>query len=452
MRSLPRAQTLAPLRRLGALVAAVLVTTLVLTTAAALPAYAENRATPGNFTGYGFDQCLTPTQEKMDVWLEYSPFLAAGIYISGDSRACRDQPNLTPEWVTTQLAKGWRLLPIALGPQASCSGRFPRYGSDPVIIDDPGDDGLYREARAQGKAEAHKAVEAADALGIVAGSTLWYDIEAFDHTQPKCRDSALAFLSGWTNRLHALGYVSGVYSSAGSGILILEEARVDQTPNVTLPDYLWIARWDNVADTSTTYISEEGWNPNRRVKQYQGGHDETWGGVRINIDRNFLDVGKGSVARKETHCGGKPIDFPRYRPLVEGKKRPAMAVASKCLLKERGYYKGRITLGFGPKLIRGMNRWQDKHGFPVRPRWTKRNWVALLSQGKQPVLKFGSAGKFVRRIQRSLNAAGVAELEITGVFDASTRKAVRVWQQEIGLPVTGVVADNSWDALQTGRF
>ena len=60
------------------------------------PARAANVATPGNFTGYGFDQCLAPTQKAMDAWLKSSPFLAVGIYISGDSRACRIQPNLTP--------------------------------------------------------------------------------------------------------------------------------------------------------------------------------------------------------------------------------------------------------------------------------------------------------------------------------------------------------------------
>jgi len=85
-----------------------------------------NLVTPGDFTGYGFDQCHAPDQRSMNKWLTYSPFLAVGIYISGNSRACRDQPNLTPEWISTQLAKGWRLLPITLGPQASCQPRFPR--------------------------------------------------------------------------------------------------------------------------------------------------------------------------------------------------------------------------------------------------------------------------------------------------------------------------------------
>ena len=73
---------------------------------------------------------MAPTQAAMDAWITHSPFRAVGIYISGDSRACRTQPNLSPTWVSTQVARGWRLLPIALGPQASCLDRFPRYKDD----------------------------------------------------------------------------------------------------------------------------------------------------------------------------------------------------------------------------------------------------------------------------------------------------------------------------------
>src|SRR3546814_20944816 len=98
----------------------------------------------------------------MNRWLQSSPFLAVGIYISGDSRACREQPNLTPAWVRTQLAKGWRLLPITLGPQASCQPRFPRYGDDEPIITRPGATGGYSKAKKPGNAEAIKALGATD--------------------------------------------------------------------------------------------------------------------------------------------------------------------------------------------------------------------------------------------------------------------------------------------------
>ena len=271
----------------------------------------------------------------MNKWLTYSPFLAVGIYISGNSRACRDQPNLTPEWISTQLAKGWRLLPITLGPQASCQPRFPRYQDDPKINPKRGTDGLYQWARAQGTAEATKTVTDAQALGIVPGSTLWYDLEGFDDGLTDCRESALAFLSTWTDRLHALGYKSGVYSSAGSGIEMLDDARVERPGQFSLPDAIWIARWDLQANTSTSYIRDDGWLPGGRMKQYQGGHDETWGGVRINIDRNYLDLGLGSYAARETHCGGTRISYWRY-PAVNPGDASKVVPALQCLLKEKG--------------------------------------------------------------------------------------------------------------------
>ena len=138
----------------------------------------------------------------------HSPFQAVGIYISGNSRACREQANLTPQWISAQLAKGWRLLPITLGPQASCQPRFPRYNDDPKINPKRGTDGVYLSARNQGTAEATKTVGVAQSLGIVAGSTMWYDLEGFNDNLKDCRESALAFLSAWTDQIHACSATS----------------------------------------------------------------------------------------------------------------------------------------------------------------------------------------------------------------------------------------------------
>ena len=176
---------------------------------AAPPAADPNPVTPGNFTGYGFDQCLAPTQKMMNRWLNHSPFQAVGIYISGDSRACRSQPNLTPTWISKQLKKGWKLLPISLGPQASCQPRFPRYSDDFKINPKPGRHGRYSLARKQGKVEGSSTVVDARALGLTAGSTLWYDLEGFNLGDTHCRESALVFLSAWVDRVHALGYKGG---------------------------------------------------------------------------------------------------------------------------------------------------------------------------------------------------------------------------------------------------
>jgi hypothetical protein len=416
---------------------------------------AGNVVTPGDFTGFGFDQCQTPDQWKMNRWLHHSPFLAVGVYMSGDSRACRDQPNLDAAWVATQLRKGWRILPITLGPQASCQPRFPRYDDDVKINPKPGQHDGYSLARQQGLAEAAKSVAAAQALGIVEGSTLWYDLEGYDNSNTDCRESALRFLGAWTEKLHELGYVSGVYSSAGSGILALDNARVNRPGVVTLPDQIWIARWDGRADTSTSYIREDGWRPHARIKQYQGGHDETWGDVRINIDRDFLDVGRGSVAAPETHCDGTKIayfSYERLQPPTTDTAPPVGKVkALQCLLKEHGLYGGAITGTYSPRTIKAANAWQEQHGFGVKDTWSIRHWMSLLVAGEHPVLKRGSAGPAVRRLQRTLNAADPeAHLAAKGVFDAATDAALRAWQSRLGLEVSGVAAPETWAAMKAG--
>jgi len=420
------------------------------------PARADNPITPGDFTGYGFDQCLAPTGKVMNEWLKHSPFFAVGIYISGDSRACRSQPNLTPRWISSQLTRGWRLLPITLGPQASCQPRFPRYGDDETIRPKRGRNGRYGAARKQGTAEATKTVGVAKELGIVPGSTLWYDLEGFDSSNTDCRESALAFLSAWTTQIHALGYVSGVYSSAGSGLAALDNARVNRPDAFDLPDQIWIARWDGVANTSTSYLREDGWRPHARIKQYQGGHDETWGNAKINIDRNFLDVGKGSWAAREVHCKGVLVSHPNYLPLkpatTDSTPDPGLVQTLQCLLKEHGMYAGKVNGVYNDATIAAANAWQTAHDMKASTTWGRRNWMTLLIDGDHPVLKFGSAGPAVRRVQRTLNAAsGTAGLAVSGVFSAATQSALRTWQDRVGDDVDGIVGPETWQALRNAQ-
>lgn len=464
----PRApRRLRHLRRAAATAAATLGTLALVSTsapavgpvvqAAAAPAVKREArptpATPGDFTGYGFDQCLAPTQAAMDTWLERSPYLAAGIYISGDSRACRDQPNLTTAWIRTQLLKGWRLLPITLGPQASCQPRFPRYRDDFEIDPFPGA-GRYPRAREMGRDSGTSTVADAKGLGIPAGSTLWYDLEGFDVTNTHCRESALAFLSAWVTTVRRLGFVTGVYSSASSGIKMLDDARVDRPGVFALPDRIWIARWDGLANTSTDYIRSDGWRPGGRVKQYRGGHDEVWGGVRINIDTNYLDVGRGSVATPETHCGGVAVSFRTYRtlePRREGYVAPPEQVkALQCLLREHGVYEGTIDGLYG-SVVPAVRAWRRANGLPDSKVWFPNNWMTLLSFGRSPVLKVGSAGVYVRRVQRAVNAADVgAKARAVGVFNPATVDAVNAYQKRVGLPVTGIVDGATWRKLHAG--
>lgn len=438
----------------------VLVTAFAGLTVAA-PAAAGNRPTPRNFSGYGFDQCVTPSQRAMDAWLTSSPYWAVGIYIAGDSRYCGDdqQTNLTPEWVSTQLRNGWRLLPITVGPQASCS---VRYRDHVRISPKPADD--YAAAREQGRVEARRTVRRAKRLGIVPGSTLWYDLEHTPTTDitARCRTSALSFLSAWTRTLHRLGYDSGVYSSASSWIRILDDARVSQ-PRYAVPDRIWIAEWVDAAryrrpptmnppSLLSGYVRDDGWQPGGRMRQYRGGHDERYGGVTINIDTNYLHLGRGTRPGKAPRfCSGTRVDFPRYRRLVRG-SRGDQVRALQCLLQRKDLYGGRLSGTYTLRTARAVTRFQRSRGLRPSGKANRSTWTVMLAEGATPVLKVGSGGQAVRRVQRALNAAVHAELAVDGVFGPATTAAVRAYQRETGLPRNGVVAPVTWGNLGAGRL
>lgn len=246
-------------------------------TASELPAptpsgYAAAVVAPGTYAGAGFDACTAPSSQSMDAWLG-SPYHAIGIYVGGVSRAC-SQSNLTADWVAHQTGNGWHLIPIYVGRQAPCSGYATRI--------DPG------SAFQQGVEAGSDAAAQAAALGLAAGSVLFNDMESYDSNDVACREGVLQFLSGWTAQLHGLGYRSGVYSSASTGIRDL--VSIVGSPGYAVPDAVWFARWNGVATTDDPVLPADYWNQHQRIKQYQGGHDESYNGVTINIDSNQLDI------------------------------------------------------------------------------------------------------------------------------------------------------------------
>jgi hypothetical protein len=234
-------------------------------------ASAANARSGSIFTGLGFDACSAPSTRAMSAWRE-SPYRALGVYIGGVNRAC-SQPNLTPEWVAAQTAAGWHLIPIYVGPQAttsSCSSCAKLSAS---------------QASAQGVAAAEDAVEQAAAVAMGTGSPIYFDMESYSRTS-SATPATLAFLEAWTRELHALGYVSGVYSSSASGIADL----ADQLGSgYELPDQLWIANWNGAQSTSDPVVPSSAWSQHQRIHQYRGGHDESYGGVTINIDNDYVD-------------------------------------------------------------------------------------------------------------------------------------------------------------------
>jgi hypothetical protein len=456
-----RPSSTAVLRRAAtALTLAIAVASAVTTATGPSVADAANPITPGNYQGLGFDQCNAPSQATMDTWLAKSPYRAIGIYISGDLRYCSTQANLTPTWVHTQLLAGWHLLPIHVGAQASCSTQA-RYHAD-LIDPSPTDD--YVAARGQGRAEARQAVAAAQALGIVGQSTIFYDLEAFPTSNTACSTSALKFLSGWTNQLITLGYTSGVYSSGSSGIALLDQARQTPGNTIKLPTELWIGDWNGTADANSSYVSPDGW-VSLRVHQYRGGHNETWGGVTINIDSDYLDVRAGpytppgpatpEIANPvpDARCTTRANNHQAYLS-TDPSTRPGLHATLQCLLKQHGYYTAAVTGTWNKRTAYGVRAWQRHVGHTLQNGFTQRDWTSLLVAGDTRTwLTAYARGADVIRVQRALNAAdSTLHLPITGVYDVATAHAVRAYQVRRGLPRSGQVTAVTWRALEVGRI
>jgi hypothetical protein len=242
------------------------------------------------FTGLGFDACTAPSSRSMAAWAD-SPYRAIGVYIGGLNRGC-SQPNLTASWVGAQTDAGWNLIPTYVGlqaPTSACSSCAKLSAS---------------QATAQGAAAASDAVAQAGALGMGPRSPIYFDMEAYTQTS-SATAATLAFLEAWTEKLQALGYVSGVYSSSASGI---EDLAGQVGSGYNLPEQLWFANWNGQASTTDPYVPANAWNQHQRIHQYRGGHDESYGGVTINIDNNYVDGATVGVAAP-TAASEDPVGF-----------------------------------------------------------------------------------------------------------------------------------------------
>ncbi|MFC0623856.1 glycoside hydrolase domain-containing protein [Kribbella deserti] len=255
---------------------------------------------PGNLLGEAFDACTAPSLGAMNAWRS-SPFKAVGIYISGSVRAC-GQANLTPSWVAANYSNGWQFILIDVGRQAPCTTYATKMSSDPAT------------ARQQGRDAAAASAQSAINLGFGGGSAIYSDIENYP-SNASCKAAVLSYVSGWTQELNARGFLGGVYTSAGSGGVDLSSGVGDS--RYTPPDHIWFAWWNGLANTDGgRYIPAGLWVNHQRLHQYRGDHNETWGGVTINIDSNFVDVGtptppppmSDGIYRIKAEVGGFDLD------------------------------------------------------------------------------------------------------------------------------------------------
>jgi hypothetical protein len=241
-------------------------------------------AAPGQvYSGLGFDACSAPSTAALSAW-SVSPFRAVGIYIGGANMAC-SQSNLNAAWVSGESALGWHMIPIYVGLQSPTSGCGCATIS-PAL------------ASSEGTAAAQDAVAQAEAIGLGTGNPVYFDMENYTRTTT-ATGAVLAFLEAWTTELHDAGYLSGVYSSADSGITDLV-AQASAATGYIEPDDIWIADWNGQQTTVDSHVPSTEWPTDQRLHQFEGGHTDNYGGTSINIDGDYLD---GATAAAGTGSG-----------------------------------------------------------------------------------------------------------------------------------------------------
>lgn len=374
----------------------------------------------------------------MDRWRRSSPFTGVGIYLGGVHRACA-QRHLTPGWVSRQLRSGWRLLPIWVGPQASCTGYRHRISWRPGAAD------RYLAARARGALEAQRAARAARTLRLPGRELLFYDLEPFDVRRGDCRRSSLAFLDAWTREVHRQGYRSGVYSHVRAGISLLS-----RTPSgYARPDAVWYAHVDRVGDMPAEYVGSLAFMRTSRVHQFALDTRVDFGGVRMAIDWNYVSLGAVRPASFPVGCEQLAVRA-GARPVRHGARGPLVR-ALQCLVLPGRPHPLKTTGRFDRATLRALRGFQRQRGLAPTSSVDRRTWTALLAQGSTPVLRAGARGESVRRLQRSLNVAtGRTAVRVDGAYGRTTARVVRSYRTRLGLGPRGVASPAVWRALSRG--
>ncbi len=278
--------------------------------------------------GHGFDQCEIPGNAALDAWRDSSPYNVVNLYIGGSARACSNRA-LTFSKVSYMYNNGWTFIPTWVGPQAPCTDYRSKMSMDPTVA--------YQE----GVQNADQAMAKMYELGLTDanghGGVVYYDLEYYVG-DTACQTAVRSFFEGWNSRLHQMSALSGVYgASCHYWSTNNPPQNLSNLKSLTNPlDAVWIAKYISTPYYYNPTVSVWGiascfpdtlWSQNQRLRQYTGGHNETWGGYTINIDSNVL---LGPVAY----------------PAIGDTLAPQTSLSFSGTLGESGYYKstGSVTL------------------------------------------------------------------------------------------------------------
>ena len=137
--------------------------------------------------------------------------------------------------------------------------------------------------------------------------------------------------------------------------------------------------------------------------------------------------------------------------LRKGSNDPAVRDLQEAL-KALGHDPGPVDGVFGAQTENAVRAFQQARGITVDGVVGRVTWINIdEADQSEPVLRVGSSGLPVRRLQSRMSAVGFDTGGVDGRFSPKTETAVRQLQQRAGIRVDGVVGPQTWqivDALE----
>ena len=189
---------------------------------------------------------------------------------------------------------------------------------------------------------------------------------------------------------------------------------------------------------------------------FDGWYTAASGGTQITTA--YVFSANTTVYAHWTYTGGGGSYYAPVVPDMPMLYRGCTGDAVKTLqekLNAKGFDSGNVDGIFGAKTYAAATAFQKANGLGVDGIVGKLTWAKLYDATPvnvtpvttQPMLRTGSRGDAVRKLQELLNAKGYTCGNVDGIFGSKTYAAVLAFQKANGLAADGIVGSLTWGKL-----
>ena len=175
-----------------------------------------------------------------------------------------------------------------------------------------------------------------------------------------------------------------------------------------MPDQLWIADWNGRADDrlDATCAATAGCRTGACTSTAAATTRPTAASRSTSTATGSTSAAARDRAASRALRRRRVLQLRRY-PVRGAGDSGALVKTLQCLLRRsRALHRRASTACTTRDVGAAVRRYRaSTRASPPTAAWARGTWVALLSQGSAPLLKYGAASTAVRRLQRALNAA-----------------------------------------------